>query len=117
MIVSFKYDFLRKDEVVPQKNPEIKYTTSFSSNDSKFHNKDLWKFSGNIGTIKNEEFKPVEKWHADAIEKSIKAVDDELTKATNEVLEAKNTLEKAQAKVSNLMKQHSKLKNALSALK
>ena len=117
MIVSFKYDFLRKDEVVPQKNPEIKYTTSFSSNDSKFHNKDLWKFSGNIGTIKNEELKPVEKWHADAIEKSIKAVDDELTKATNEVLEAKNTLEKAQAKVSNLMKQHSKLKNALSALK
>lgn len=54
--------------------------------------------------------------HADAIEKSIKAVDDELVKATNEVLEAEKMLEKAQEKVKNLTKQRSKLNNALNAL-
>ena len=52
----------------------------------------------------------------DAIEKSIKAVDDELVKATNEVLEAEKMLEKAQEKVKNLTKQRSKLNNALNAL-
>lgn len=120
MIVSFKYDFLRKDEVPQEKKPEPQ--TNYSSNDPKF-----WMYSSsNIDACKlnkvsflpteNSNFKPVEKWHADAIEKSLKAVDDELVKATNEVLEAEKALEQAQSRVQNLTKQRSKLNNALNAL-
>lgn len=120
MIVSFKYDFLRKDEVTQEKKPEPQ--TNCSSNDTK-----CWMYSSsNIDACKlnkvsflpteNSNFKPVEKWHADAIEKSLKAVDDELVKATNEVLEAEKALEQAQSRVQNLTKQRSKLNNALNAL-
>ncbi|EBK7480159.1 hypothetical protein DTR08_04995 [Salmonella enterica] len=127
MIVSFKYEFLRKDEVPQEKKQEVQDNlnlnlSNYSSNDPKF-----WMYSSsNIDACKlnkvsflpteNSNFKPVEKWHADAIEKSIKAVDDELVKATNEVLEAEKMLEKAQEKVKNLTKQRSKLNNALNAL-
>ena len=78
-----------------------------SSNDPKFWmyssgNKDAWKFNkANFLPIENPSLKPVEKWHADAIEKSLKAVDDELFKATNEVLEAEKMLEKARSNVLN----------------
>lgn len=127
MIVSFKYDFLRKDEVTQEKKQEVQDNynlnlSNYSSNDPKFwmyssSNKDAWKFNKvNFLPIENPSLKPVEKWHADAIEKSIKAVDDELVKATNEVLEAEKMLEKAQEKVKNLTKQRSKLNNALNAL-
>ncbi|EPA9330084.1 hypothetical protein ACQ8RJ_001010 [Escherichia coli] len=120
MIVSFKYDFLRKDEVPQEKKHEVQ--DNYSSNDSKF-----WMYSSsNIDACKlnkvsflpteNSNFKPVEKWHAEAIEKSIKAVDDELVKATNEMLEAEKVLEQAQSRVQNLTKQRSKLNNALNAL-
>ncbi|HFF1720077.1 TPA: hypothetical protein ACGBCK_003567 [Escherichia coli] len=120
MIVSFKYDFLRKDEVPQEKKHEVQ--DNYSSNDSKF-----WMYSSsNIDACKlnkvsflpteNSNFKPVEKWHADAIEKSLKAVDDELVKATNEMLEAEKVLEQAQSRVQNLTKQRSKLNNALNAL-
>lgn len=120
MIVSFKYDFLRKDEVPQEKKPEPQ--TNCSSNDPK-----CWMYSSsNIDACKlnkvsflpteNSNFKPVEKWHADAIEKSLKAVDDELVKATNEMLEAEKVLEQAQSRVQNLTKQRSKLNNALNAL-
>ncbi|AGR46039.1 hypothetical protein [Yersinia phage PST] len=125
MVVSFKYEFLRKDEVVQEKKQEVQDTlnsSNYSSNDPKF-----WMYSSsNIDACKlnkvnflpteNSNFKPVEKWHADAIEKSLKAVDAELVKATNEVLEAEKMLEKAQEKVKNLTKQRSKLNNALNAL-
>lgn len=127
MIVSFKYDFLRKDEVPQEKKQEVQDNlnlnlSNYSSNDPKF-----WMYSSsNIDACKlnkvsflpteNSNFKPVEKWHADAIEKSIKAVDDELVKATNEVLEAEKVLEQAQSRVQNLTKQRSKLNNALNAL-
>lgn len=70
----------------------------------------------NFLPTENSNFKPVEKWHADAIEKSLKAVDDELVKATNEMLEAEKALEQAQSRVQNLTKQRSKLNNALNAL-
>ncbi|MCT7388189.1 hypothetical protein N5V62_00200 [Escherichia coli] len=125
MIVSFKYDFLRKDEVPQEKKQEVQDNLNLSnylSNDPKF-----WMYSSsNIDACKlnkvsflpteNSNFKPVEKWHADAIEKSLKAVDDELVKATNEVLEAEKALEQAQSRVQNLTKQRSKLNNALNAL-
>ncbi|QLF80789.1 hypothetical protein SP1_0184 [Escherichia phage vB_EcoM_SP1] len=127
MIVSFKYDFLRKDEVPQEKKQEAQDNlnlnlSNYSSNDPKF-----WMYSSsNIDACKlnkvsflpteNSNFKPVEKWHADAIEKSLKAVDDELVKATNEVLEAEKALEQAQSRVQNLTKQRSKLNNALNAL-
>lgn len=125
MVVSFKYEFLRKDEVVQEKKQEVQDTlnsSNYSSNDPKF-----WMYSSsNIDACKlnkvnflpteNSNFKPVEKWHADAIEKSLKAVDDELVKATNEVLEAEKVLEQAQSRVQNLAKQRSKLNNALNAL-
>lgn len=127
MIVSFKYDFLRKDEVTQEKKQEVQDNlnlnlSNYSSNDPKF-----WMYSSsNIDACKlnkvsflpteNSNFKPVEKWHADAIEKSLKAVDDELVKATNEVLEAEKVLEQAQSRVQNLTKQRSKLNNALNAL-
>lgn len=127
MIVSFKYDFLRKDEVTQEKKQEVQDNlnlnlSNYSSNDPKF-----WMYSSsNIDACKlnkvsflpveNPSLKPVEKWHADAIENSLKAVDDELVKATNEVLEAEKMLEKAQEKVKNLTKQRSKLNNALNAL-
>lgn len=127
MIVSFKYDFLRKDEVPQEKKQEVQDNlnlnlSNYSSNDPKF-----WMYSSsNIDACKlnkvsflpteNSNFKPVEKWHADAIEKSLKAVDDELVKATNEVLEAEKVLEQAQSRVQNLTKQRSKLNNALNAL-
>ncbi|QVW08895.1 putative 39.7 kDa protein [Salmonella phage Lv5cm] len=127
MIVSFKYDFLRKDEVTQEKKQEAQDNlnlnlSNYSSNDPKF-----WMYSSsNIDACKlnkvsflpteNSNFKPVEKWHADAIEKSLKAVDDELVKATNEVLEAEKALEQAQSRVQNLTKQRSKLNNALNAL-
>lgn len=120
MIVSFKYDFLRKDEVPQEKKPEPQ--TNYSSNDPKFWmyssgNKDAWKFNKvNFLSVENPSLKPVEKWYADAIEKSLKAVDDELVKATNEVLEAEKALEQAQSRVQNLTKQRSKLNNALNAL-
>ena len=120
MIVSFKYEFLRKDEVTQEKKPEPQ--TNYSSNDPKFWmyssgNNDAWKFNKvNFLPVENPSLKPVEKWHADTIEKSIKAVDDELVKATNEALEAEKMLEKAQEKVKNLTKQRSKLNNALNAL-
>lgn len=124
MIVSFK-DFLRKDEVPQEKKQEVQdilNLSNYSSNDPKF-----WMYSSsNIDACKlnkvsflpteNSNFKPVEKWHADAIEKSLKAVDDELVKATNEVLEAEKVLEQAQSRVQNLTKQRSKLNNALNAL-
>lgn len=127
MIVSFKYDFLRKDEVPQEKKQEVQDNlnlnlSNYSSNDPKFWmyssgNNDAWKFNKvNFLPVENPSLKPVEKWHADAIEKSIKAVDDELVKATNEVLEAEKMLEKAQEKVKNLTKQRSKLNNALNAL-
>lgn len=125
MIVSFKYDFLRKDEVPQEKKQEVQdilNLSNYSSNDPKF-----WMYSSsNIDACKlnkvsflpteNSNFKPVEKWHADAIEKSLKAVDDELVKATNEMLEAEKALEQAQSRVQNLTKQRSKLNNALNAL-
>ncbi|GAB0880572.1 hypothetical protein MZ16F87_50010 [Escherichia coli] len=125
MIVSFKYEFLRKDEIVQEKKQEVQDTlnsSNYSSNDPKF-----WMYSSsNIDACKlnkvsflpteNSNFKPVEKWHADAIEKSLKAVDDELVKATNEVLEAEKVLEQARSRVQNLTKQRSKLNNALNAL-
>ncbi len=127
MIVSFKYEFLRKDEIVQEKKQEVQDTlnlnlSNYLSNDPKF-----WMYSSsNIDACKlnkvsflpteNSNFKPVEKWHADAIEKSLKAVDDELVKATNEVLEAEKALEQAQSRVQNLTKQRSKLNNALNAL-
>ncbi|WWT49662.1 hypothetical protein HLVZBICP_CDS0089 [Escherichia phage 236Ecol005PP] len=127
MIVSFKYDFLRKDEVTQEKKQEVQDNlnlnlSNYSSNDPKF-----WMYSSsNIDACKlnkvsflpteNPSLKPVEKWHADAIEKSLKAVDDELVKATNEVLEAEKMLEQAQSRVQNLTKQRSKLNNALNAL-
>lgn len=127
MIVSFKYDFLRKDEVTQEKKQEVQDNlnlnlSNYLSNDPKF-----WMYSSsNIDACKlnkvsflpteNSNFKPVEKWHADAIEKSLKAVDDELVKATNEVLEAEKVLEQAQSRVQNLTKQRSKLNNALNAL-
>ncbi|ASZ76271.1 thioredoxin [Salmonella phage SG1] len=125
MIVSFKYEFLRKDEIVQEKKQEVQNTlnsSNYSSNDPKF-----WMYSSsNIDACKlnkvsflpteNSNFKPVEKWHADAIEKSLKAVDDELVKATNEVLEAEKVLKQAQSRVQNLTKQRSKLNNALNAL-
>lgn len=127
MIVSFKYDFLRKDEVTQEKKQEVQDNlnlnlSNYLSNDPKF-----WMYSSsNIDACKlnkvsflpteNSNFKPVEKWHADAIEKSLKAVDDELVKATNEVLEAEKMLEQAQSRVQNLTKQRSKLNNALNAL-
>ncbi|AYD85355.1 thioredoxin [Escherichia phage vB_EcoM_CE1] len=127
MIVSFKYDFLRKDEVTQEKKQEVQDNlnlnlSNYLSNDPKFWmyssgNKNAWKFNKvNFLPTENSNFKPVEKWHADAIEKSLKAVDDELVKATNEVLEAEKMLEKAQEKVKNLTKQRSKLNNALNAL-
>ena len=127
MIVSFKYDFLRKDEVTQEKKQEVQDNlnlnlSNYSSNDPKFWmyssgNKDAWKFNKvNFLPDENPSLKPVEKWHADAIEKSIKAVDDELVKATNEMLEVEKALEKAQEKVKNLTKQRSKLNNALNAL-
>ncbi|QZB89726.1 hypothetical protein T4583L_89 [Escherichia phage T4] len=66
-------------------------------------NKDAWKFNKvNFLPVENPSLKPVEKWHADAIEKSLKAVDAELVKATNEVLEAEKALEQAQSRVQNL---------------
>lgn len=125
MVVSFKYEFLRKDEVVQEKKQEVQdilNLSNYSSNDPKF-----WMYSSsNIDACKlnkvsflpteNSNFKPVEKWHADAIEKSLKAVDAELIKATNEVLEAEKVLEQAQSRVQNLTKQRSKLNNALNAL-
>lgn len=127
MVVSFKYDFLRKDEIVQEKKQEVQDNlnlnlSNYSSNDPKF-----WMYSSsNIDACKlnkvsflpteNSNFKPVEKWHADAIEKSLKAVDAELIKATNEVLEAKKVLEQAQSRVQNLTKKRSKLNNALNAL-
>lgn len=120
MIVSFKYDYLRKDEVTQEKKPEPQ--TNCSSNDPKCwmyssSNTDAWKLNKvSFLPTENSNFKPVEKWHADAIEKSLKAVDDELVKATNEMLEAEKVLEQAQSRVQNLTKQRSKLNNALNAL-
>lgn len=120
MIVSFKYDFLRKDEVTQEKKPEPQ--TNCSSSDPKCwmyssSNIDAWKLNKvSFFPTENSNFKPVEKWHADAIEKSLKAVDDELVKATNEMLEAEKVLEQAQSRVQNLTKQRSKLNNALNAL-
>ncbi|ELY1362368.1 hypothetical protein SLY12_001380 [Escherichia coli] len=120
MIVSFKYDFLRKDEVTQEKKPEPQ--TNCSSNDPKCwmyssSSTDAWKLNKvSFLPTENSNFKPVEKWHADAIEKSLKAVDDELVKATNEMLEAEKVLEQAQSRVQNLTKQRSKLNNALNAL-
>lgn len=120
MIVSFKYDFLRKDEVPQEKKSEPQ--TNCSSNDPKCwmyssSSTDAWKLNKvSFLPTENSNFKPVEKWHADAIEKSLKAVDDELVKATNEMLEAEKVLEQAQSRVQNLTKQRSKLNNALNAL-
>lgn len=121
MVVSFKYDYLRKDEVTQEKKPEPQ-TNYCSSSDPK-----CWMYSSSSTDAcklnkvsflptENSNFKPVEKWHADAIEKSLKAVDDELVKATNEMLEAEKVLEQAQSRVQNLTKQRSKLNNALNAL-
>lgn len=120
MVVSFKYDYLRKDEVTQEKKPEPQ--TNCSSNDPKCwmyssSSTDAWKLNKvSFLPTENSNFKPVEKWHADAIEKSLKAVDDELVKATNEMLEAEKVLEQAQSRVQNLTKQRSKLNNALNAL-
>lgn len=120
MVVSFKYDYLRKDEVTQEKKPEPQ--TNRSSNDPKCwmyssSSTDAWKLNKvSFLPTENSNFKPVEKWHADAIEKSLKAVDDELVKATNEMLEAEKVLEQAQSRVQNLTKQRSKLNNALNAL-
>lgn len=121
MVVSFKYDYLRKDEVTQEKKPEPQ--TNCSSSDPKCwmyssSNIDAWKLNevSFLLPTENSNFKPVEKWHADAIEKSLKAVDDELVKATNEMLEAEKVLEQAQSRVQNLTKQRSKLNNALNAL-
>lgn len=120
MVVSFKYDYLRKDEVTQEKKFEPQ--TNCSSNDPKCwmyssSSTDAWKLNKvSFLPTENSNFKPVEKWHADAIEKSLKAVDDELVKATNEMLEAEKVLEQAQSRVQNLTKQRSKLNNALNAL-
>ena len=120
MVVSFKYDYLRKDEVTQEKKPEPQ--TNCSSNNPKCwmyssSSTDAWKLNKvSFLPTENSNFKPVEKWHADAIEKSLKAVDDELVKATNEMLEAEKVLEQAQSRVQNLTKQRSKLNNALNAL-
>lgn len=120
MVVSFKYDYLRKDEVTQEKKSEPQ--TNCSSNDPKCwmyssSSTDAWKLNKvSFLPTENSNFKPVEKWHADAIEKSLKAVDDELVKATNEMLEAEKVLEQAQSRVQNLTKQRSKLNNALNAL-
>ncbi|EMK4141158.1 hypothetical protein V8280_003888 [Escherichia coli] len=127
MIVSFKYDFLRKDEVPQEKKQEVQDTLNLNLSNYLSNDPKCWMYSSsNIDACKlnkvsflpteNSNFKPVEKWHADAIEKSLKAVDDELVKATNEMLEAEKMLEKAQEKVKNLTKQRSKLNNALNAL-
>ncbi|ENA4766595.1 hypothetical protein ABGQ50_000126 [Shigella flexneri] len=127
MIVSFKYDFLRKDEVTQEKKQEVQDNlnlnlSNYSSNDPKCwmyssSSTDAWKLNKvSFLPTENSNFKPVEKWHADAIEKSLKAVDDELVKATNEMLEAEKVLEQAQSRVQNLTKQRSKLNNALNAL-
>ncbi|EKG9191440.1 hypothetical protein O5M53_000228 [Shigella flexneri] len=127
MIVSFKYEFLRKDEIVQEKKQEVQDTLNLNLSNYLSNDPKCWMYSSsNIDACKlnkvsflpteNSNFKPVEKWHADAIEKSLKAVDDELVKATNEMLEAEKALEQAQSRVQNLTKQRSKLNNALNAL-
>lgn len=118
--VFFKDNFLNSTPEKPKEEPEKDYgeVTSVANKDwFNPSNMSMWSINAPTYSIKPIAPKPIEEWHAEIIEKSLQAIDDEIVKVSFEVNEAKKTLESAQVRAENLTKQRMKLKNALFALK